>query len=52
MLKGMSENEVLQNRNWNVLIYMAGVVIRPNVATSTTVTARCWSVTVPLTRLR
>lgn len=23
----MSENEVLQNRNWNVLIYMAGVVI-------------------------
>ena len=27
MLKGMSENEVLQNRNWNVLIYMAGVVI-------------------------
>ena len=23
----MSENETLQNRNWNVLIYMAGVVI-------------------------
>ena len=27
MLKGMSENETLQNRNWNVLIYMTGVVI-------------------------
>ena len=27
MLKGMSENETLQNRNWNVLIYMTGVVV-------------------------
>ena len=27
MSKGDFENEVQQNRNWNVLIYMAGVVI-------------------------
>ena len=27
MLKGMPDNETLQNRNWNVLIYMTGVVI-------------------------
>ena len=27
MYKGYAENEVLQNRNWNVLIYMAGVVL-------------------------
>lgn len=27
MLKGSAEHEALQNRNWNVLIYMAGVVL-------------------------
>ena len=27
MHKSMNENEALQNRNWNILIYMAGVVI-------------------------